>query len=103
MRERICPGRASEIGGVDSPSKMRTGTLDGVEILKADLVAEAWKTRAGFFDIRIQPSHSEDLDPQPCWTGDGSNAVVVLETLRLQRQNSTRGRGANATRGAALG
>lgn len=63
MRERICPGRASEIGGADSPSKMRTGTLDGVEMLKADLEAEARTTRAGFFDIGTQASHSEELRP----------------------------------------
>lgn len=32
MKVKICLGRASELGGAGSPSKMRTGTLDGVDV-----------------------------------------------------------------------
>lgn len=51
---------------------------------------EAWKTRAGSSNIRIQPSHSEELRPSTVLDRfDGSNAVVeFLDVLAIAKAES---------------
>ena len=79
MKVKICLGRASEIGGVDSPSKMRTGTLDGVSMLKARFSGWGLEDTGRFFEY----SHSAKPFGRTSTLNragqvDGSNAVIVF-------------------------
>lgn len=69
MKLSNCLGRASEIGGVESPSKMRSGAFGGVDILKADSIQ--WLRLGGhgpiFSIFGLGQAIRQNRYLEPCW------------------------------------